>query len=49
MHLFSTHFPRLPFFWQLASVYLLGAVLFSSATHAQNNNERNRSTPTITT
>ena len=42
MHLFSTHFPRLPFFWQLASVYLLGAVLFSSATHAQNNNERNR-------
>ena len=42
MHLFSTHFPRLSFFWQLASVYLLGAVLFSSATHAQNNNERNR-------
>ena len=42
MHLFSTHFPRLLFFWQLASVYLLGAVLFSSATHAQNNNERNR-------
>ncbi len=42
MHLFSTHFPRLPFFWQLASVYLLGAVLFSSATHAQNNSEQNR-------
>ena len=42
MHLFFTHFPSLTFFWHLASVYLLGAVLFSSTTHAQNNSERNR-------
>ena len=42
MHLFSTRYPRLTFYWQLASVYLLGAVLFSSVILAQNNSERNR-------